>query len=275
MTEENVDTQESQGTETTQDQQATTNDSWYGSIEESIAKEPSIERFKDKSINDFAKSYAEAQKLIGRKGMIVPKDAEDKDAWDNVWKTLGKPSDPKEYKADIELPDNMKHYYKEEKFEEFRKLAHDADLTQSQYDKLVKGYMGQVFGELQGMQAKTEQERVELDNELRGEWGQAYDAKVKIAKEAMAQLGELDKSVIDELSKNPMQVKIWANVGDKISGDSMVKGRQYVPMTPSQASQEISEILKDEDNVLYNQGHREHNSRIERLKHLYKIRDSK
>ena len=65
-------------------------------IPESFKEEKSLENFNN--MEDFVKSYLHAQKLVGADKIPVPnKHATDED-WNEVFKKLGAPSNPEDYK---------------------------------------------------------------------------------------------------------------------------------------------------------------------------------
>lgn len=265
------DTQDTGSSDQQGEQQQQTPPSWYSTLDENLAKEPSVAKFKDKGVGDIVKSYVEAQKLIGKKGIIPPNEKDEADV-NRFYKELGRPDSPDQYKGDVTIPDDMKQYINGDNVKAFQQMAHKYGLNQKQYESLLKEWTGKQVADIKGLQTRMEAERVQLENGLRTDWGAAYDAKVKLAKDAMAQIGGMDAEVVEKLSKNPEQVRVWANVGEKISNDSLARGKGHMPMTPAQAQEEINNILRDEDKVLYNQGHREHAARLDRLQQLYRIR---
>ena len=86
-------------------------------IPESFKEEKALDNFNN--MEDFVKSYLHAQKLVGADKIPVPNKHSTEEDWHEVFKRLGAPETPEDYKynlKDVELDQNQ--------VQEFNKEAH-------------------------------------------------------------------------------------------------------------------------------------------------------
>lgn len=96
---------------------------WREELDASVKEHPSLKNFK--SPGDLAKSWVEAQKLIGRDKIPVPGEKATKEDWDTVFERLGRPKDKNGYTIpDVKLPDGLPAP-KPEFIEELKAKAHE------------------------------------------------------------------------------------------------------------------------------------------------------
>ena len=68
-------------------------------IPENFREEKALDNFNN--MEDFVKSYLHAQKLVGADKIPVPNKHATEEDWNEVFKRLGAPSDPNDYKYDF------------------------------------------------------------------------------------------------------------------------------------------------------------------------------
>ena len=102
-------------------------------IPENFKEEKSLENFNN--MEDFVKSYLHAQKLVGADKIPVPnKHATDED-WNEVFKKLGAPNSPEDYKYNFKDEE-----VDQSTVQEFNKAAHRLGLLPKQAEGLIKFY---------------------------------------------------------------------------------------------------------------------------------------
>lgn len=278
---ENLDNSEAQGNEQatgkeTQDVQSV---DWVGSLP---ADHQSVVKIKGwKTPSDAIKSYGELEKLVGHDKIAAPK----KDAkgnylpgeFDRVMTQLGRPKDAKEYKESesFKLPDGM---VLDQKFmDEFKAEAHKAGLLPSQYafvmDQLAKTIQ-------QGTQLQTEQTQKKHNEavvNLRTRWGQAYESKVKLANDMLANFTNKETAVevIKKYGDDPAIIELLGNIGANFSEDTLMRNNMAVTMlTPDQARQEIQKVRSDNHVALMDNMHPQHKYWVDKLDELYRMANS-
>ena len=115
-------------------------------------------------------------------------EAEDADGMSNLYQRLGRPEDREGYDVPtFELEDGVK--MNDDQIDKFKDIALKYNLTKSQFQGVLQDYLG---GGLEAANAGQVAFRKEMD-ELKGEWGEAYDYRVKqtlaIAKEFFPNTG--------------------------------------------------------------------------------------
>lgn len=137
-------------------------------------------------------SHRSLEGLIGRQRLAVPKDASDAEAYDAIYKTLGRPDKADGYK----LKDGSK--INGEAAKPFFALFHKAGISQAQADIVLGGYEA----EAARLSAAAETERTNQENaqiaKLDAEWGSAKDANRDIAARAFRALG-IDEATSDKI----------------------------------------------------------------------------
>ena len=101
---------------------------WRSGIPEEIRGHKSLEHIQD--VGALAKSYVNAQSMIGADKIAIPgKHATDED-WGEVYRRLGRPDSPEGYELTNELPEGAEA--SDDLLSWFKGAAHDAGLTPQQ-----------------------------------------------------------------------------------------------------------------------------------------------
>lgn len=194
-------------------------------------------------------SYRNLEKLLGAdkagNAIVLPKADADPKEWGAVYDRLGRPADIKGY--DVKVPEGG-----DAKFQEsMLGVAHELGLSKQQ----AEGLFGK-FNEASAaaVKAAADQKAVDFvaqDNEIKAEWGQAYQQNVATAQAAMRALG-LDAATVDKLSDamgHKATMKLLHTLGAKTGEASYVDGKGGAgfsgAMTPAQATERIKTLMAD------------------------------
>jgi hypothetical protein len=189
------------------------------SLPEDLRVEPSLRNFTDPA--SLAKSYVHAQRMIGADKIPLPgKTATDED-WANVWSKLGRPQAPSEYQLQFENP-----VFGDNELESFKKSAFEAGLNNRQVERMAKFLDEAVSGARSSRSEMTEKAVYEAEQELRQEFGQAFEQRMALAYNAATQLLG-DASLLDEvelsdgrvLGDHPQVVRMFAKLAEQIGED--------------------------------------------------------
>ncbi len=242
--------------------------------------------FKDlKSVEDLAQSYLGQGKLLGvpkDRLLTLPATPEDAEGWKAVHLKLGMPEKPEGYKLSApKLPEGMKV---DEKLQgSFLKKVHELGGSNKVADGLFQWWNGEMAAlhKAQGDADKTA--LANAGTALRGEWGQAYDDRIALAKGAINHysselklgdgvMAEIDKFGIGNL---PGMAKIFAHVGEQLREDGLIgrADQSGSVMAPAEAEQQIAAKFADKDFMARYRskaasGHKE---AVEQLQRLYQL----
>jgi len=213
-------------------------------IPESFKEEKSLDNFNN--MEDFVKSYLHAQKLVGADKIPVPnKHATDED-WNEVFKKLGAPNTPDDYKyniKDVEMDQNQ--------VQEFNKTAHRLGLLPRQAEGLIKFY-NEMNGNIAASQEEAAaQAQLVTETELKKEYGPQFAKRLDQAKKlAVNSLGSdfLENTYLKDgsrLGDNITVIKAFSELADKLSEDEIIKGDGSEYMTAKDIEREINELTQE------------------------------
>ena len=231
------------------------------SLPEDLRMEPSLRNFTDPAA--LAKSYVHAQRMIGADKIPLPgKTATDED-WANVWAKLGRPQAPSEYELNFENP-----VFAENELESFKKSAFEAGLNNRQVERMAKFLEETVSGANSSRSEIAEKAVYEAEQELRQEFGQAFEQRMALAYNAAKQLlGDAD--MLDEvqladgrmLGDHPQVVRMFAKLAEQIGEDKLLGETSELIMTPQEAGQRIAEMTR-RDSPYWDKLHPEHDTYV-------------
>lgn len=196
---------------------------------------------------DVVTNIRELQKFLGAdkagRGVVIPKDVDDAEAWGAVYDKLGRPADASGYGLDqLEGADP-----------DFAKAAgetfHKLGLNERQAAELARWWGEAVTA---GKAADDEGYLAKADAEmaaLRSEWGNAADGNEEIARRGAAAFGfsgdELDK--IERVIGTKALMGRFLEVGRKLGEDTVPAGKSAAAgLSPAAAQEQIAELMADQ-----------------------------
>ena len=249
---ENVD----KGTLLEESSKPTSNTNFLDVIDNQFREDPSISKFSN--VNDLVKEHVNLQSLLGRKGVILPKEGDSEEIWNK-------------YRSEMNVPSEFTGYLNEETSEEnellshLAKVAHENNLSLDQYQNIIKGYESwqqeyDVISEKE-INLKTN----ENINSLRKEWGRAFEAKTDIGASALNNLTNGNSEAIANmqlsdgtfLGNNPDFIRIMASVGETLQEKGLMEGitSNTSAMSPEEAQSKIAGMMADPEKaaILFSQ----------------------
>jgi hypothetical protein len=237
------------------------------SLPDDLRMEPSLRNFTDPA--SLAKSYVHAQRMIGADKIPLPgKSATDED-WANVWAKLGRPQAPSEYDVKFDgIP------FADSEIEGFRQSAFEAGLNNRQVERMAKFLQETVTGADASRSEMTEKAVYAAEQELRQEFGQAFEQRMALAYNAATQLLG-DASLLDEvqlsdgrmLGDHPQVVRMFAKLAEQIGEDKLLGETSELIMTPQEANQRITEMTR-RDSPYWDKLHPEHDTYVDEVLRL-------
>jgi hypothetical protein len=225
---------------------------FLGMIPEELRDHPSLSPIKD--VENLARSYVNAQRLIGADKIPMPVNPSDEDL-DRIYNRLGRPETPQGY--EIAVDGNI---VTEEVAQDFAEISHKLRLTPDQAKGIMDYYRSSVEQTNAGSTEQAEAFRQTTEESLKSEWGRAYDQKlnqaVNAAKEfSNPEIFDLQLSDGSRLGDNPEFIKTFAKIAEfrqtVTSEDTVAENASSNVMTPKQAQAQIDAIMRDKSHAYW------------------------
>lgn len=226
------------------------------------------------SVESLAKQFVNVQPLIGRKGIIPPKEGDPAEVWDKYYSDIGRPQSSDAYSVD-----GLGEAFSEDEAEALRKRAWEAGLPADAWEKMAPALGGLEVAR----QEAAERMSMERMDALKNEWGGAYDSKMDLANRAVKQIyGDNAKMVANKvladgttLGTDPDFIRSLADIGAAIAEGTVENASKLAgasTMTPDEAAQQYAKLMGDSDfqKVLMNPAHPEHKFAVQKKSKLFR-----
>ena len=237
-------------------------------IPEDYKDEKSLQNFS--TMDDFVKSYLSAQKLVGANKVAIPNKMATDEDWDEVYKKLGRPDKPDDYKYSFKDDE-----INQDQLKSFNETAHRIGLLPKQAERIIKFY-NELNEQQQADQSKVfEEKQVEAMSNLKKEFGPTYNKRLDQAKKlATETLGTemLNNTILKDgsrLGDNVSVIKAFSMLADKLSEDEIIKGEGTGYVTASEIEKEIAELTED-GSPYWNKTHPNHKKTVDQV---FKLRE--
>lgn len=237
---------------------------WLASLPEDLRSKPSLSKFQDPVA--LAKSYTELEGLIGRKGLVAPKEGDPPEVTAAWREALGVPEEPAGY--EIKPPEGTApEHWNDDTTTVLRGWAHELGLTPQQAQGLAERYAGMLS------QAAGEQFEA-METALRKDWGAAYDVKTTAAAQAAREfLSPETREALKAagLAASASLIRDLAAIGEKIGGHDGTAGMNSGggALTPA-AARAQAQALRAHPGY-FDSRHPEHRALVQRAVDLEKM----
>ena len=235
---------------------------WRDKLPEEIRALPSLQKLDSEEA--LARSYVNLEKMLGQDKVPVPRDEQDTEAWDRLYKAAGRPdkADDYKYEAPKDMPAGIQ--YDEGKVAYVKQVAHQNGWNQRQFDGAMKAlYEDQVKAHAMWNKSLEDQKaeairaleltgnRQEIETLAKTTVQQYFDADA-IARIEQAGLGN-----------DPIFIRALAGIGKDLTGHQVLKGRGGEPVkTMEQLKHEVGEFQSKHASALQDQSHPDHKMRV-------------
>jgi hypothetical protein len=240
--------------------------SFLESLPEELRNEPSLRTFTDPG--SLAKSYVNAQRMIGADKVAIPSKSATPDEWREVYTRLGAPTDVGGYQFEGDSP------LADEYMNSFKEHALNAGLNSKQANEMMTFIKNTVDGVNQGFEQSAEQAQYEAEQELRQEFGQAFEQRLQLAQLAAQDLlgstemfDEIQLSDGRMLGDHPAIIRMFSQLASQIGEDNLAGETTELVMTPEEASRQIAEMTR-RDGPYWDRLHPEHDTYIQEVLRL-------
>ena len=238
-------------------------------IPDEFKEDKALANFED--MNQFVKSYLHAQKMVGLDKIPVPnKYATDED-WKEVYKRLGAPEKPDQYKYKFDKGQEVD----ENTLKSFNEVAQRNGLLPKQAENLVKFYNELNQQALSKEASQIDATRLESEAVLKRDFGSEYNKRLDQAKRlAVNTLGSefLNNTILKNGSKlgdNVALIKAFSSLADKLSEDEIVKGEGSDYMSAKELQRQLDE-LQQKGSPYWDKMHPNHKRNVDEV---FKLRE--
>jgi len=241
------------------------------SLPEDLRDNPSLRNFTD--AGSLAKSYVHARSMIGADSIGKPQQSWTPDQYTQFYAETGRPKNASDYQLDfdVDVDDNDLSALQQAMF--------DAGLAPRQAQTIVQYLNAQAQNAFETNDQYAEQAVNTAIDELKSEYGQAYDQKTKMAYNAATMLLGQDKLAMFEdvilqdgrkLGDHPDIVRMFVTLGEQIGEDSLFGEPTELIMTPEQARAELKEVTRL-DGPYGIRDHPEHDAYVKKAQELFQL----
>lgn len=190
---------------------------------------------------DLYKSYRNLESTMRSDRLVMPKDADDKEAYEAIYKRLGRPEKPEEYKFGDEADKEM--------VGRFAPVFHKNGLTQSQAEGITKEWAGYVSEAVAKQNAEWAAREAAEMKQLENDWGQDFNRNTEIFRRAK-ETGGFSTEEIDGMMRVAGVKKIaefFRKAGGPLVTEDNVagignEGISFASMTANRAKAELAEL---------------------------------
>ena len=224
---------------------------WYDSFsDEQLRSDEGITKYK--SFDDFGKAFKEKDSMIGRKGVILPKEGDEADKG-RFYNDLGRPSEATGYTIpEFEVEEEYKQFISEDKLNKVKDIAHRHGLSQAQFDGMVKEYTELQINGFKNIVHNQNKILEESTKKLMNEWLSDYDANVKTVELTAKSFSEgIDKDSLENITRHPDVKRLLLNISKTIAEDNFRKGDTMANENVQSLQAFIDSQVKDGTSAYY------------------------
>ena len=221
---------------------------WTQRIPEDIRGEAEVLK-KYGNVTDLARGYVNAQRLIGKKGVIVPDEKSTPEQIAEFRKALDVPEKPEEYEVKPQnIPEGLQ--WNDDLAKPFIEIAHKHNASKGLMKELAQKFQDMESARVQAgwemAQAEKRQRYEEGVRTLQNAWGGEMPKQIELVQRAAAKYG----APVDTFGwGDPAIVKLIANMARSMSEDTFVSPNGS---GPTRGPREMAlDIIQNPDNPEY------------------------
>ena len=238
---------------------------FLSSLNEDLRSAAPLQTFKD--VNSLAQSYIHAQSMIGRDKIAVPTKHASPEDWKDVFTKLGLP-EKEAYKLEGLDPENATEFDKT-----LQDFMYENNLLPNQANALYK-FLSEQTNSLADKEEEDYNNSIQEGlNNLKNEWGNAYDQNIKLAQRALstyADDGMINYLRESGLGNDPILIKLFNQVGKGLGEDKMLGDSTPTLNTPAEAQKKIDSIMDNPNHPYHDQSHMGHDNAVKEMENLFK-----
>ena len=252
---------------------------WPEGIEEGLRGEPSLKSFINEKgeVNyaNLAKSFVHTKKQMGVDKVILPGENSTDEEINEFYEKLGYKANKEEYT--LEAIEESK--LDEEFLGKIKDFAHENKIPVNTANKMAQFLNEQANeGNTQSIEATEASIAAGLD-EVKTEYGQAFDAKLDVAKRVLNEVVK-DEKILEAFNdpavgSNPNIIRALVNIGEKLYSEdgfsSAAESRNV--FSPGEAQEKINEIMGNAADPYHKPDHPAHGDAVKKMMKLFEMKN--
>lgn len=223
---------------------------WKATLPEDLRASPSLADIQD--IPSLAKSFVNAQSLIGRKRLPLPEKNWGDKEWDDLYGQLGRPQTPDKYGVpEFQFEEGLS--VAPELVDKAKLQFHKLGLSERQAKGILEFYFGMENDRYKETKGTSTSERSAAEEALKKQYGDKYDSKLALAKSAIAKFGDQEGQFLkyldeSKLGNDPRLVAFLVKVAETLNEDSTGNPGSSLPIPDKEkAKLEIANLKMDKE----------------------------
>lgn len=238
------------------------------SLPDDLKKNPSLQTIK--TFPDMAKSFVNAQSMIGKDKIIVPNQYSTPDEWKGVFSKLGLPENLEKY--GLNAPEGKE--VNADFLARFKEKAFENNVLPNQAQALFDWYNEFSDGVVKTQSEASQTQKTEALDALKKEWGEGFDKQLHTADMALGEFAEPEQlKYMKEtgLNKDPQIVKLFAKIGASMLKEGTFKGETvgHLGKTKEEVKSEIDMIMGDLKHPYNDRLHPNHKTAVANMSKLF------
>jgi len=212
-------------------------------VPEDMRHEPVYNKFTD--LKGALKQIGIQDKLVGRKGVLVPNEKSTATEWENFYEATGRPPTKDDYK--LPVPEDLKEYYDPNWIAKGRELLFGIGANQKHADIVWKFEEERIRASLKAITEAEAAEKQECEDALKQKWGDAYEERLLFANRIIEENapGELKQQILERYGNDPIFAEYTYNIGQKFAEHPEIANKLKVSgaMSPGEANTKMKELI--------------------------------
>lgn len=233
--------------------QQTADKAWYDGLGFKDEDVGYIQNKAWKAPGDVVNAYKNLEKFHGvpaEQIIKLPKDFADEKAMGDVYNRLGRPESADKY--DYTAPEGVQ--VSEERMKWAKETAHKLGLNKSQFAALTNATLEYEGGLIKGMENELALKSETQMNDLKKEWGAAFDERKVLGQRAVRTFlpgdGEAKEAMLGAIEGaigSAAMLKLFANIGERLGEDQIISSNGDRPFgyTPQQAMADKQSLMAE------------------------------
>ena len=227
-------------------------------------------------LNTFVKNANETKRMVGADTVRLPGPKSTPEERAEFFLKLGRPDEADKYSMseDVKLPENVT--LSDDHLKGAKEAMFNLGLTAEQGQGILDWYGGYINQTAESGVADLQAKQAEALTTLKNEWGDDFNARIDMGKSVLRQFDKDGSiaTILDStgLGSDPMIIKMFSQIGEKILDDSATGGGDHEFVGNSAAAlAEISSLKQDQQfqKVLLDSQAPGHREAVERWGNLF------
>jgi hypothetical protein len=223
---------------------------WKDKLPEEIRNEECLNLVPD--FNEMVKQFVNQRKAIGKNKVAIPTDKSDENEWNSFYEAIGRPKTETGYNVP-EIPEELSGIFTDDRLERAKQRAYKIGATQRQFTDFMNGEIEeatQAIHDQDELELKTKRDdALEAEKVLRGEFGEAYDERIHLAKKVVAEGIDKEEDRLRFIEKHGRDVdviRLLSYVGSRTKEHEALIG-ELTQKTPTEIQDKIKAIENNPD----------------------------